>query len=658
MGGNGNFNRLSTSSSFVSSSLHTKRFALEGHVPLDAAGGGGKRKTRNRKPIVVCGLLLFLVVAGVVGFLVYWFAFRDKRSSSSGKGNLAVWGTNGSTVFLEDGSSFVYTNPHGGWWYYDVNDPFSNQAKAQSWTPGLNESFEYGKDLVRGVNVGGWLNTEPFISPALYQKYSSSTPRPVDEYTLSLAMAADTAGGGLNQLEDHYKTFITEKDFAEMAAGGINYVRIPIAFWAIEVREGEPFLPKVSWKYFLKAIAWARKYGIRINLDLHAVPGSQNGWNHSGRLGQASFLHGPMGYANAQRTLDYIRILAEFISQPQYRDVVTMFGILNEPRCEFQGKDQLSAFYAEAYRIVREVGGTGTGNGPWISIHECMIGKDQWSSFLPNADRLSLDSHPYMAFGDQSRTGWELRIPAVCQWGKEFNSSTDAFGHNNAGEWSFGINDCGLFLNGVEDGIRYEGTYQGSESKRVGSCDEWTDWERYNATTKAELRKFAMASIDALQNYFFWTWKIGPSLTSGKVETPAWSYQLGLENGWIPTDPREALGSCGNVSPWTPPLKIGNGRNVNLNAYPWPPSSIQNGGNRTALPSYTPTGAVPTLQGGTLTMTMTSGGVKATKSVDVGDGWESSSDMQGMNVPIEGCTYLDTWVGTSVSILPSPLSKG
>ena len=27
-----------------------------------------------------------------------------------------------------------------------------------------------------------------------------------------------------------------------------------------------------------RAISWARKYGLRIYLDLHAVPGSQNGW--------------------------------------------------------------------------------------------------------------------------------------------------------------------------------------------------------------------------------------------------------------------------------------------------------------------------------------------------------------------------------------------
>jgi hypothetical protein len=37
-----------------------------------------------------------------------------------------------------------------------------------------------------------------------------------------------------------------------------------------------------------------------------------------------------MGVANAQRALDYIRIIAEFISQPEYRDVVQLFGVMNE----------------------------------------------------------------------------------------------------------------------------------------------------------------------------------------------------------------------------------------------------------------------------------------------------------------------------------------
>lgn len=107
----------------------------------------------------------------------------------------------------------------------------------------------------------------------------------------------------------------------------------------------------------MKAVKWARKYGLRINLDLHCVPGGQNPWNHSvsttwylvdrcsrhlqGRMGPIAMLNGPMGFANAERSIDYIRIIAEFIAQPQYRDVVVMFGITNEPQAAVLGKENL-----------------------------------------------------------------------------------------------------------------------------------------------------------------------------------------------------------------------------------------------------------------------------------------------------------------------------
>lgn len=111
-------------------------------------------------------------------------------------------------------------------------------------------------------------------------------------------------------------------------------------------------------RYFLKAVQWARKYGIRINLDLHALPGSQNGWNHSGRLGTTNFLNGPMGLANAQRSLDYIRIIAEFISQPAYKNVVPMFSIANEPFGPTFGQDNLSrlcVYHSQSYREIAHI---------------------------------------------------------------------------------------------------------------------------------------------------------------------------------------------------------------------------------------------------------------------------------------------------------------
>jgi glucan 1,3-beta-glucosidase len=135
----------------------------------------------------------------------------------------------------------------------------------------------YARCSSRSINIGGWLNLELFITPALYEPFNLQA---VDEWTLSTLLQAQN--GNLDVIANHYATFITEEDFAQIAAAGLNWVRIPLPFWAIEVYPNEPFLAKTSWTYFLKAIEWARKYGLLINLDLHAVPGSQNGWNTVG----------------------------------------------------------------------------------------------------------------------------------------------------------------------------------------------------------------------------------------------------------------------------------------------------------------------------------------------------------------------------------------
>jgi len=89
----------------------------------------------------------------------------------------------------------------------------------------------------------------------------------------------------------------------------------------------------------------------------------------------------------------------------------------------------------------------------------------------------------------------------------------------------------------------------------------------YSTSTVSGLKNVALASMDALQNYFFWTWKIGNSTRLGTSSCPMWHYKLGMQQGWIPkgsfttlflimawlkfllriTDPREATGFCANL---------------------------------------------------------------------------------------------------------------
>lgn len=50
-----------------------------------------------------------------------------------------------------------------------------------------------------------------------------------------------------------------------------------------------------------------------------------------------------MGLANAERTLGYIRILTEFISQPEYVDLIPIFGMVNEALLGTIGRDNLTS---------------------------------------------------------------------------------------------------------------------------------------------------------------------------------------------------------------------------------------------------------------------------------------------------------------------------
>lgn len=130
-----------------------------------------REKTRKKWIYILGGLGLLLLIAAVV-IPVYLFVIKgddsddssssnkpngDNNDSSGGDTNTdggsktrVVTGGDGSEITMEDGTKFTYRNPFGGIWYYDENDPFNNGARAQSWSPALNESFRYGIDIIRG----------------------------------------------------------------------------------------------------------------------------------------------------------------------------------------------------------------------------------------------------------------------------------------------------------------------------------------------------------------------------------------------------------------------------------------------------------------------------------------------------------------------------
>jgi hypothetical protein len=157
------------------------------------------------------------------------------------------------------------------------------------------------------------------------------------------------------------------------------------------------------------------------------------------------------------------------------------------------------------------------------------------------------------------------------------------------------------------------------------------------------------------------------SVFEGKVESPHWSYRLGLEHGWIPPDPRKAAGTCasqGVNSPFKGPLQSwqtgGSGAGTivpaQVSSYAqWPPASLSATtgpiNNALVLPMYTPTGSMTTLPPPTLTMR----GSSAT--INAGNGWHDPADTASAYTTIAGCTYPDGWNAASAPV-PSAACTG
>jgi glucan 1,3-beta-glucosidase len=151
-----------------------------------------------------------------------------------------------------------------------------------------------------------------------------------------------------------------------------------------------------------------------------------------------------------------------------------------------------------------------------------------------------LDQHPYLAFGTPNKDPWAAQAGKACNWGGGTNDTQKSFGVVIGGEWSLATNNCGKWLNGVDSTPSYETSGQ-------GSCKEHEEWFNWDQEYKDGLNSYCQANMDALQNWFFWTWKIGNSTELGYAPSPFWHYQLGLKEGWIPADPRTAGGYCGRA---------------------------------------------------------------------------------------------------------------
>ncbi|KAL1960383.1 hypothetical protein VTO42DRAFT_8343 [Malbranchea cinnamomea] len=446
----------------------------------------------------------------------------------------------------------------GGLPIMGLNSTWDDSARPNEHVPPLDEEFPYGKQPVRGVNIGGWLSLEPFITPSYFEEFRDYA---IDEWDLTRRWGNNAK----KRMEEHYATFITEQTFKEIRDAGFDHVRIPYGYWIVKTFEDEPYVERVGWRYLLRAIEYCRKYGLRVCLDMHGVPGSQNGWNHSGRSGVANWLNGTDGELWGQRSLDVHNQLSQFFAQPRYKNVITMYGLANEVMMLRLEIEPVLEWTKKAAEIVEK-----NGMKQYIVFADGFLRLSKWKTMLQDTGyNLLLDTHQYTIFNtDLIKKGHQEKLEFVCEgWTDLISESNDketGWGPTICGEWSQADTDCAKFLNNVGVGTRWEGTYrdpsgkggmvltphcaaasEDSNSDRPCRCDKANaDPSEYPEEYKTFLKTYAEAQISAFEKgwgWFYWTWK-----TESAVQ---WSWKKGLEAGTLPKKAYDPAFKCGDAYP-------------------------------------------------------------------------------------------------------------
>ena len=129
-------------------------------------------KRNHRRWLILAALAAFLVVAAVVLGVIFGVVVRRKSSSTASEsarpsasapsstpsgrpvaGATVIYGVDGTEVTTEQGTTFTYRNPFGGYFVHDSSNPFNNDARAQSYTPPLNTSWDWSRDQVLGLAI-------------------------------------------------------------------------------------------------------------------------------------------------------------------------------------------------------------------------------------------------------------------------------------------------------------------------------------------------------------------------------------------------------------------------------------------------------------------------------------------------------------------------
>lgn len=504
-------------------------------------------------------------------------------------------------------------------------------------------STKPSKPWIRGVNLGGWLVLERYITPYQFaitdchlrgeycwypgalSSPSNMTDKsicnlnrchphrttvvhgnndyPIDEWTLGKAFldAYQSPETNMTQrppegiaiaeqwMDYHFENFISVMDIEALARAGATHIRVPLPHFILgDVTPDEPWIVGSRWKYFLQMCRIARQNNLQVWPDIHTSPGSQNGFDNSGHQNNdwatcSGWSNDP---ENVRRTLNAIDSITKAIAIEALNDVVTGFGLLNEPFKDCN-RQLYEKFLEDGKRIVRNNLGESTSiyvsdmflastfnDGTW------WLGRDtkgktntRLSSSIgdipnepaPGSNTLLsepyhdtyLDSHYYQVFDPMTRKFTPAQhIAFACQ--QQYKDSVSCCYERDYSLWSFLTGRYGQDKRISEHGVRrifgeWSAAYDILPSDKlrdmmqsIAENGSVIEFDRQLSISQkqfmlhfvqAQMVVFESQQVGISEGWFYWT---------AKMEGGAfaeWDFLRGISEEWIPSIPSSDVSS-------------------------------------------------------------------------------------------------------------------
>jgi glucan 1,3-beta-glucosidase len=187
-----------------------------------------------------------------------------------------------------------------------------------------------GAAPMNGVNLGSWLVLEKWMAPSPWDALGSDA---WGERQLMLAAAQQGRTAQVRQaIIAHRDSWVTKEDFITMEAAGINAVRLPIGFWVVAntADEAASFV-EGGLAYVDKAMQWGAAHGIGVLIDMHAAPGSQNGFDHSAPAQKNKALWDSPDQPSPSYPAQTLAVIAALAQRYATAPALLGFAPLNEP---------------------------------------------------------------------------------------------------------------------------------------------------------------------------------------------------------------------------------------------------------------------------------------------------------------------------------------